>query len=150
MKKILFILFCCVFILSITGCGSSKNDFEVGDKSDVQISDNGVSLSIKDGTLKNTGGTLVLKNSTNKLLYYDEYYKMEIKKDNKWHTINAELYFNDPLWKLKGNSQEDIELNWEHIYGKLAPGEYRIVKEVYFENEEDQKFYIAVEFEIKK
>lgn len=149
MKKILFILFCCVFILSITGCGSSKNDFEVGDKSDVQISDNGVSLSIKDGTLKNTGGTLVLKNNTDNKLFYDDVYEMEIRQDNEWHKINIEANFNGPLWELKGNSQEDIELNWEHIYGKLAPGKYRIVKEVYFENEEDQKFYIAVEFEIK-
>lgn len=150
MKKILFILFCCVLVLSITGCGSSKNDFEVGDKSDVQISDNGVSLSIKDGTLKNTGGTLVLKNSIDSTLFYDDVYEMEIRQDNEWHKINIEANFNGPLWELKGNSQEDIELNWEHIYGKLAPGEYRIVKEVYFENEEDQKFYIAVEFEIKK
>ena len=150
MKKILFILFCCVLVLSITGCGSSKNDFEVGDKSDVQISDNGVSLSIKDGTLKNTGGTLVLKNSIDSTLFYDDVYEMEIRQDNEWHKINIEANFNGPLWELKENSQEDIELNWEHIYGKLVPGEYRIVKEVYFENEEDQKFYIAVEFEIKK
>lgn len=148
-KTILAILLCGVIMLGITGCGSS-NTFDIGSVSDVEIrNNNDVTLSIKDGTLKNTGVTLILKNDSDKLLYYDEYYKMEIKKDNEWHTINVELYFNDPLWIVKQNSKKEIKLNWEHGYGKLAKGDYRIIKKVYFENEEEQEFYISAEFIIK-
>lgn len=58
-KTILTILLCAVIFLGITGCG--KNEFDVGGKSDVQISQSAISLSVKDGTLKNTGVTLILK-----------------------------------------------------------------------------------------
>ncbi len=42
-----------------------------------------------------------------------------------------------------------MKLNWEYEYGKLPKGDYRIIKEVYFEKEEDQKFYVSAEFTIK-
>lgn len=147
-KTILTILLCGVLALGITGCGNSKNEFDIGNKSDVQISQNDVSLSVKNGTLKNTSVTLVLKNDSNKLLHYDEVYEIEIKQNNEWHKINAELYFNAPLWEVEQNKSEELELKWEHGYGKLAKGDYRIVKEVYFENESEQKFYISAEFTI--
>ncbi len=148
-KTILTILLCMVIVLGTTGCGSS-NTFDVGDVSDIEISNKeDVSLSIKGGTLKSTGVTLVLTNDSDELLHYDEVYEIEIKKDNKWHKINVELYFNEPLWGVEQNSKEEIELKWEHEYGKLAKGDYRIIKEVYFENEEEQKFYVSVEFTIK-
>ena len=63
-KTILTILLCGVMVLGMTGCGKSKNEFDVG-KSDVQISQNNdVKMSIKDGTLTNTGATLVLTNNS--------------------------------------------------------------------------------------
>ena len=65
-KTILTILICGVMILGITGCGN-KNEFDVGSKSDITISQEDVSLTIKDGTLKNTGATLILKNNSNKI-----------------------------------------------------------------------------------
>lgn len=150
-KKIFIVMLFGLFLIGITGCGSTNN-FDIGSVSDIEVNNNNeVALYVKDGTLKKTGSTLVLENNTNKLLRYNEYYKMEIKKDNKWHTINAELYFNDPLWKLNENSKKEIELNWEEGYGELAPGEYRIIKEVYFESDTTQntKFFVSAEFTIE-
>lgn len=150
MKKTIFtILICGVMVLGMTGCGKSKNEFDVGSKSDIKVSQSDISLSVKDGTLKNTGVTLILKNDSNKLLRYDEVYKIEIKQNNEWHKINAELYFNEPLWGVEQNKSQELELKWESGYGKLAKGEYRIIKEVYFENESEQKFYISAEFTIE-
>lgn len=147
-KTILTILLCGIMVLGITGCGNSKNEFDVGSKSDVQIMQSDILLSVKEGTLKNTGVTLILKNDSNKLLRYDEVYKIEIKQNNEWHKINAELNFNEPLWGVEQNKSQELELKWEYGYGKLAKGEYRIIKEVYFENEAEQKFYISAEFTI--
>lgn len=148
-RTILTIVLCGVMFLGITGCGNSKNEFDVGNKSDIQISQSDISLSVKDGTLKNTGVTLILKNDSNKLLRYDEVYKIEIKQNNEWHKINVELYFNEPLWGVEQNKSQELELKWEGSYGRLAKGEYRIIKEVYFENESEQKFYISAEFTIE-
>ena len=149
MKKILLSFITIIMLFGVTSCGV-KNNFDIGKVSNIKINNNNnVTLSIKDNTLKKTGTTLILENDSDKLLRYDEYYKMEIKKDKKWHKINVELYFTDPLWGVKENSKEEFELNWEHGYGKLASGDYRIIKEVYFEGEEENAFNISAEFTIK-
>lgn len=149
MKKILLSFITIIMLFGVTSCGV-KNDFDIGKVSSIKIdNNNNVTLSIKDNTLKKTAATLILENDSDKLLHYDEYYKMEIKKDKKWHKINVELCFTDPLWEVKENSKKEIELNWEHGYGKLASGDYRIIKEVYFEGEEENAFNISAEFTIK-
>ena len=149
MKKIGLFLFIGMMVFGLAGCESSST-FDIGNVSDIEISNHeDVSLSIKECTLENTGVTLVLKNDRNQTLRYDEVYEIEIKKDNEWHKINVQLYFNEPLWGVEQNSQEEMKLNWEYEYGKLPKGDYRIIKEVYFEKEEDQKFYVSAEFTIK-
>lgn len=148
-NTILIILICGIMLVGVTGCGSN-NTFDIGSKSDIEISNNvDVSLSIKEETLDNTGVTLILKNNSDKLLRYDEVYEIEIKKEDKWHKINVELYFTLPLWGVEPNSEEELELNWENGYGKLASGEYRLIKKVYFEDEEEEAFYISAEFTIE-
>lgn len=80
MKKItLTILLCVGIVLGITGCGNLKNESDVGEKSHIQISQNDVSLSIKDGTLNNTGATLVLTNNSDKEFQYENEYEIEVK-----------------------------------------------------------------------
>ena len=46
---------------------------------------------------------------------------------------------------LEPGSEKVLNFNWKHTHGKLK-GKYRIIKDVYFENEE--KFFIACEFEV--
>ncbi len=151
MKKTIFTILICGFVvLGITGCGNSKNEFDVGNKSDVQISRNDASLSIKDGTLKNTGATLVLTNNSDKDFQYGNPYEIEIKKDGEWHKINVQLDFTLPAFGLKAKETKEIELDWEHGYGKLASGTYRIIKSIDYEKEEGhfETFNVAVEFTI--
>ena len=151
MKKIaLTILLCGIFVIGLTGCGKTENESNIGEISNIKVAtDKDVSLAIEDETVKNTGVTLVLVNNSNKLLYYNDVYEIEVQKDNVWHKINAELNFNEPLWGVEQNNSGKIEVNWQNGYGELAKGKYRIIKEVYFENELDQKFYVAAEFKVK-
>lgn len=151
-KTILTILICGVMVLGITGCRNSKNEFDIGNKSNINISQNNdVSLSIKDGTLKNTSATLVLTNNSNKNYQYGNPYEIEIKKDGEWHKINVQLDFTLPAFHLPSKESKEIELNWEYGYGKLAEGTYRIVKGIDYEYEEGkyESFNIAVEFTIE-
>ena len=41
-KTILTILLCGVMVLGMTGCGKQKNEFDIGNKSDIKISQNNV------------------------------------------------------------------------------------------------------------
>ena len=152
MKKIILtILICGFMVLGITGCGNSKNEFDIGNKSDIKISQNDVVMTIKDETLKNTGTTLVLTNNSDKNFQYGNPYEIEIKKDGEWHKINVELTFNVPAFQLSTKESKEIELNWENVYGKLATGTYRIVKKIDYEYEDGkyETFNVAVEFTIE-
>ena len=150
-KKLLIIFLCGVMALGVTGCGKSKNEFDIGDKSDIKISQNDVIMTIKEGTLTNKSATLVLTNHSDKNFQYGNPYEIEIKKDGEWHKINVELYFDMPAFQLSAKESNEIELDWENEYGKLTEGTYRIIKEIDYEYEEEkyENFNIAVEFNIK-
>lgn len=150
-KTILTVLLCGVMVLGLAGCGNSKNEFKIGNKSDIKLSQSDVTMSIKDKTLTNTSATLVLTNNSDKNFQYGNPYEIEIQKDGEWHKINVELSFNLPAFYLKSNESKEIELNWEQGYGKLAKGTYRIIKSFDYEKEEGvfEKFNVAVEFTIE-
>ena len=46
---------------------------------------------------------------------------------------------------------KEIELKWENGYGKLASGDYRIIKSIDIEKEDGtfDTFYVAAEFTIE-
>ena len=151
MKKILFaILLCGIMVLGMTGCGKQKNELDIGNKSDIKISQNDVIMTIKEGTLTNKNATLVLTNNSDKNFQYGNPYEIEIKKDGEWHKINVELYFDMPAFQLSAKESKEIELDWENGYGKLAKGTYRIIKEIDYEYEKGkyETFNVAVEFTI--
>ena len=150
-KTILTILLCGVMVLGMTGCGKQKNEFDIGNKSDIKISQNDVIMTIKEGTLTNKSATLVLTNNSDKNFQYGDPYEIEIKKDEEWHKINIELYFDMPAFQLSAKESKEIELDWENGYGKLANGTYRIIKEIDYEYEEEkyETFNVAVEFNIE-
>lgn len=150
-KTILAILVCGVIFLGLTGCGTNKNEFDIGNKSDIEIVEKGVSLSVKEDTLTKVGATLILKNDSDVEVEYGEPYEIEIKKDGEWHKINVELNFNLPAYILKSNTTKEIELEWQNGYGKLASGDYRIIKGINVEKEDGtfEIFYVSAEFTIE-
>ena len=149
-KTILTILLCGVMVLGMTGCGKQKNEFDIGNKSDIKISQNDVIMTIKEGTLTNKSATLVLTNNSDKNFQYGTPYEIEIKKDGEWHKINVELDFDMPAFPLSSKESKEIELDWENGYGKLAKGTYRIIKRINYEYEEGkyETFNVAIEFTI--
>ena len=149
-KTILTILLCGVMVLGMTGWGKQKNEFDIGNKSDIKISQNDVIMTIKEGTLTNKSATLVLTNNSDKNFQYGNPYEIEIKKDGEWHKINVELTSTVPAFQLSARENKEIEINWENGYGKLAKGTYRIIKGINYEYEEGKykSFNIAVEFTI--
>ncbi len=151
MKHIILIALMCIgVVLGMTGCGKSKKEFDIGNKSDIKISQNDVTMTIKDGTLTNSGATLILTNNSDKNFQYGNPYEIEIKKDGEWHKINVELNFTMPAFQLSARENKEIEINWENGYGKLEKGTYRIIKGIDYEYEEGKykSFNIAVEFTI--
>ena len=138
MKKIIVLIISLIFIL--TGCSSDLK------KSNVEVKNNDIEFYIKEDTLTRSGVTLILKNNSDKTLYFGEPYEIEVYKDGSWRKMEVEMYFNMPLYELKPGEEKELDFNWEHGYGRLNRGKYRIIKDVYFEKENE--FYIGCEFTI--
>lgn len=147
MKKIFIVLISLVLLLGVTGCGN-KNNFDIGEKSTVEVVDKYVTFEIDDETLTNESATVVFRNNSEYNVSYGTPYELEIKKDGKWHEINVELFFTMPLMSLKPGESIDLEFNWAESYGELAKGEYRIIKNVTVESTSPEKIYVAAEFTI--
>lgn len=150
-KTILTILVCGFMVLGLTGCGTDKNEFTVGKESNIEVVEKEVTLFVKENTLTTTGATLILKNDSDVDVQYGNPYEMEIKKDGEWHKINVELNFTLPAFILKSKETKEFELNWENGYGKLASGDYRIIKSIDTEKEDGtfDIFYVSGEFTIE-
>ena len=70
-KTILTILVCGIMVLGLTGCGTNKNEFDIGKKSNIEFVEKGVSLTVKKNTLTQTGATLILKNDSDVDVQYE-------------------------------------------------------------------------------
>lgn len=152
MKKMVFvILLCGVLILTMTGCVKTKNKLDIGNKSDINVSQNDVIMTIKDGTLTNKSVTLILTNNSDRKIQYGSPYEIEIKKNGEWYKINAKLNFTLPLFILEPKEKNEFKLNFEEGYGKLPSGTYRVIKKIDKEKEDGlfDSFYVSTEFTIK-
>ena len=105
----------------------------------------GVSIEIREGTLTNTGATIIITDTTNKDYSYGEPYRIDKKENGKWREaprVIEDAFFNEPAYLLDENNEIVREVNWEWIYGELTPGTYRFVTDA-----SDEK--ISVTFVIK-
>ena len=87
MKKTIFIvLLCDIILIGLVGCTQSEiGENYIGEESTAEITTSSdVTLSIKEGTLTNTGATILLKNNGDKTYIYGNPYVLEIKKDGHW------------------------------------------------------------------
>lgn len=143
-------------LLVLTGC--KKDTKESKDSSDasisnIKITDDKASLTIKEETLTNKSAILIIKNNSTLEANYEDLYWIEKEKDGNWYKVETikTLNFNSPAHILKSNESKEIEIDWEDGYGKLTSGKYRIIKKISIETEKDTKedFYIAAEFTIK-
>ena len=152
MKKIvLVILLCGIMVLTMTGCKNAKNKLDIGNKSNIKVSQTDVIMTVKDKTLTNKSVTLILTNNSDRKIQYGSPYEIEIKKNGEWYKINAKLDFTLPLFILESKEKNEFKLNFEEGYGKLPSGTYRVIKKIDKEKEDGlfDSFYVSTEFTIK-
>ena len=107
-----------------------------------------VTMTIKEGTLTNVGATVVITDTNTNKHTFDSEYRIDKKVNDGWEEarrIDNNFAFKDLAWIVGNDNAITNNVNWEKLYGKLEPGQYRMVKKV------DSKMFsaIQVEFEIK-
>ena len=110
-----------------------------------------LSVELKENTLTSVGLTMLVKNLSDKDLEYGNPYSLEKYENGFWRNAELinELYFTMPAFGLKKNDSVELNINWEHGYGKLK-GKYRLVKRFSYKENDDYIFFNKyLEFEIK-
>lgn len=101
---------------------------------DSEVDQIGLSCSLKK--ISPTGATLVLHNydpsAPTGQLEYGEAFAVEVLKDGIWEEVpvspEGDYAFHDIAYTIPTGDGAEQELNWEWLYGTLAPGTYRIRK----------------------
>lgn len=68
----------------------------------------GVSIKIKEGTLTNTGATIIITDTTDKNYSYGEPYRIDKKENGKWKEapkVIEDAFFNMPAYLPDENNQ---------------------------------------------
>ena len=120
MKKF-SLFFCALLMLLFTACNSDLNYDE----------DWGIALAAKNPTA--TSVTLVIAQSGGDptgTLEYGAPFRIEEKTESGWQEPKAALTaWAMPAYGVEMNGKKKLKISWEHIYGELPPGDYRIAKE---------------------
>lgn len=123
------------------------------DKCTIKIDDlDGVSMTIKDGTLTKTGVTVIIHDTSDRENIYGDEYRIDKKINNEWEELEI-VFEGNYAWNSIGytvgaDNILEFDINWKTLYGKLDKGEYRIVKDT-LEAGEGTSHYITVEFVIE-
>lgn len=101
-----------------------------------EVSEIALSFSLKD--IFPTGATLVFNqydaDAPAGELTYDDDYVIEIQKDGNWEKaplIIEDYGINSIAYTIPTESISEHKLNWNWLYGSLAPGNYRIRKTIH-------------------
>ena len=175
MKKYIGLLACILAIgLIVSGCESSSGSLVKGTDSPIikivqgqsaattdwrttqyEIFNNldGVTMSVKEGTLSFSGLTVNFENTSDKQCTYGDYFFLEKKIDASWYQVPPliDSYgFHSIGYDLAPGGEGEWKVDWSWLYGKLDPGEYRIVKDVLdFRGTGDyDKYYLAAVFAV--
>lgn len=111
----------------------------------------GVTLDFKEGTVSEAGGTVIWKNDTDREYTYGKSFVMEKKVDGNWRqvpVIEKNYGFEDIGYILNASDRQEQIIEWEWLYGVLAEGEYRLVKDIYDVSEpgDSKQYNLAAEF----
>lgn len=93
----------------------------------------GVTLELKEDTLKATSGTFLLTNGTDAEISYRDAYHME-KKDADGHwkefvgTANAQ--WGEETVAVPAGETVELPINWKNLCGSIGTGEFRLIIEV--------------------
>jgi hypothetical protein len=114
----------------------------------------GVTMTVKGGTVSPNGLTLTIENNSDINCIYGQFFLLEKKLDDKWYevpvTIEGDYGFEDIGYELAPGDKQEWETDWQWLYGSLDKGRYRIIKDILdFRGTGDfDTHYLAAEFTI--
>lgn len=137
-KKILAFLAMLTIAFSFTACGDDYTTIYT----EVNTVE-GVSLALKEGTLKASRATFIMTNDSDADVVFDPVeFHLEEKKNDVWEEnigTRVSQWKRDTTETLPAGTSREIEVDWKGLCGAIGNGDHRIILLV---NEQP----VAVEF----
>ena len=108
----------------------------------------GISIEIKEGTLTNTGATVIITDKSEKKNRYNDWYTIYKKGIGRWINLSSGKVWSSRSYITDENGRLELDCKWEYGYGKLKKGTYRLVQGVEMAEDNSNKI-VYVEFQIK-
>lgn len=126
---------------------------ETDDVMNDDIYDDAAYIEIDEATVNPRGLNAKIVNNTGNSIAFLDYYRVEKKLEGQWCYYDYECDLS-PSWSDMGYIIDpgnfiEVSFYWNEMYGELAQGEYRIVKE-YYDNADtsNRLHYLYGEFEL--
>lgn len=116
-----------------------------------------VNMYVKENSLTKTSATIIVEELIDYNISYGEPFWIEKMnyQTNKWEKLEnkcSNCAFNLPAYRVTPDKPLVLKHDWQSFYGELSKGDYRLVKEAFFESDipidEDDIYYIWTEFYI--
>lgn len=145
-------LFCCIVLFSVlcflAGCGRQESEAVVN-------SIDGLEMSVCEGTVTPGEATVEIMNQTDDTYGFSAEFFLEELVGGKWYAVEppdgAVWGQDDWLRPVAAGETETYTYTWDWYYGRLPSGEYRILVNVWRQDEDDQaadSVTLAAEFSL--
>lgn len=129
MKKLIVVFF---VLLVLVGCWFLFRSDKIEEVQSPEIIE-GISMVIKEGSLTNTGATVIITDRREDEEHtYGDSFRIEKNVDGEWESLKTvvdDYGFNSIGYSVDENRTLELKVNWEWLYGKLDKGKYRLIKD---------------------
>lgn len=111
-----------------------------------------LTLTLKEGSLSDSGAVFVLENKSDKVYTYGAEYDIEVKTDNGWEKVedSRNKEWTQVLYVSEPNKTNNIAVDFSELKTKLVSGKhYRVVKRLIEEVGGNKEYYLNVEFQMR-
>lgn len=111
-----------------------------------------LTLTLKEGSLSDSGAVFVLENKSDKVYTYGAEYDIEVKTDNGWEKVedSRNKKWTQVLYVSEPNKTNNIAVDFSELKTKLVSGKhYRVVKRLIEEVGGNKEYYLNAEFQMR-
>lgn len=111
-----------------------------------------LTLTLKEGSLSDSGAVFVLENKSDKVYTYGAEYDIEVKTDNGWEKVedSRNKAWTQVLYVSEPNKTNNIAVDFSELKTKLVSGKhYRVVKRLIEEVGGNKEYYLNAEFQMR-
>ena len=151
--KSVSIILCALLLITLTSCKPDYSrkfkdySWRVGERSSHTFTD-AIELAVVKGSETDEGACFEMHNPTEHLYQYSAWYAFEIYLDGEWYSMEG-CQFDFISMGFLLEPGEMVECNAKGAYGTLAPGKYRIIKDIKRDGDVGDWVYVCAEFTVK-